>query len=82
MHIPKNNDERASRGCLNFHEEGTSSLKDIYSIIPQTIAKIIPRINSLIKGFKKKNDKNAPNGSVIPDRNEYFIALYLLFVAK
>ena len=50
--------------------------------MPQTTAKIMPRISSLINGFKNKNDKNAPSGSVIPDQKEYLIALYRLPVEK
>ena len=63
-----------------FLEDGNSSAREIYSIMPATMANIIPKINSLIKGFKNRKDKNAPNGSAIPDKKEYFIALYLLLV--
>ena len=35
-----------------------------------------------MKGFKHKNAINAPRGSAIPDKKAYFMALYLLLVAK
>ena len=82
MLIPKNIEATESPVYPYFLEEGISSSNDIYIIIPQTTAKIIPSISSLINGFKNKNDKNAPSGSVIPDQKEYLIALYLLPVEK
>lgn len=82
MLIPKNIEATESPVYPYFLEEGISSSNDIYIIIPQTTAKIIPSISSLIKGFKHKKAISAPKGSAIPDRNEYLRALYLLLVAK
>lgn len=82
MQNPKNVDINAIFEYPYFWEDGISSASDIYSIIPQTTAKIIPNIRSLMKGFKHKNAINAPRGSAIPDKKAYFMALYLLLVAK
>ena len=71
MQNPKNVDINAIFEYPYFWEDGISSASDIYSIIPQTTAKIIPNIRSLMKGFKHKNAINAPRGSAIPDKKAY-----------
>ena len=47
MQNPKNVDINAIFEYPYFWEDGISSASDIYSIIPQTTAKIIPNIRSL-----------------------------------
>ena len=82
MATPKNIDANESLICPYSLEDGISSANEIYIIIPETTAKTIPRTKSLINGFKNKNEINAPRGSAIPERNEYFNAFALLLVAK
>ena len=43
---------------------------------------MIPKIRSLINGFKHMNAIKAPNGSAIPEIKEYLRALALLLLAK
>lgn len=54
IHIPKNI-EHSDKVLYPYSlDDGISSSKEIYSIIPITNAKINPNKNSLIKGFNIK----------------------------
>ena len=57
---------------------GRSSSIEINTIIPAIAPKSIPNTVSLKNGLKRRYPIIAPNGSVIPEKNETINAFFLL----
>lgn len=61
--------------------EGSSSSREINTIMPATPAKRMPKTRSLIMGMRSSHPMRAPTGSARPERKEYRKALPLEPVA-
>ena len=58
-------------------EAGNNSSNEMYIITPPTIASIVLNKNGVIKGVKIIQVTTAPNGSLIPERNDHLNAFFL-----